>query len=137
MNEPEITIVGNLTADPELRYTPNGAAVASFTVASTPRSFSRDKGEYVDGTPLFMRGTVWRQQAENVAESLSKGQRVIVTGRLRQNNFEDKQGNKRSSIEMQVTDVGASLKFAGRKPAEPTGGVNDPWAPQSEDNPPF
>src|SRR3982075_821470 len=97
-----ITVVGNLTADPELRFTPSGAAVASFTVASTPRTFDRASAEWKDGDALFMRCSIWRQAAENVAESLTRGMRVVVQGRLQQRSFETREGEKRTVIEMQV-----------------------------------
>src|SRR5690606_34782211 len=111
MNEPVTTLIGNLTADPELRFTPSGAAVANFTVASTPRTFDRQSGEYRDGEPLFMRCALWRDPAENVAQSLHRGDRVIVTGRLKQRNFE-KDGQKRSVIELDVDEIGPSLRYA-------------------------
>lgn len=107
-----ITLVGHLTADPELRFTPSGAAVASFTVASTPRSFDRASNEWKDGDPLFMRCTVWRDAAENVAESLRKGMRVIVHGRLAQRTWETEAGERRTSIELRVDEVGPSLRRA-------------------------
>ena len=105
-----ITVVGNLTADPELRFTPNGSAVANFTVASTPRVLDKATNEWKDGDALFMRCSVWRQAAENVAESLQRGQRVIVTGRLKQRSYETKEGEKRTVIELEVDEVGPSLK---------------------------
>ena len=107
-----ITVVGNLTADPELRFTPSGAAVANFTVASTPRTFDKNSNEWKDGEALFLRCTVWRQAAENVAESLHRGAAVIVQGRLKQRSFETKEGEKRTVIELDVEEVGPSLKFA-------------------------
>ena len=107
-----MTIVGNLTADPEIRYTPSGAAVASFTIASTPRTFDRAAGEWKDGETLFMRCTVWREAAENVAESLTKGTRVIAQGRLVQRSFTTREGDQRTSIEMQVDEIGPSLRYA-------------------------
>src|SRR5690554_6778742 len=113
--ETVITVVGNLTADPELRFTPSGAAVASFTVASTPRTFDRQSNEWKDGESLFMRCSVWREAAENVAESLAKGNRVIVQGRLVQRSFETKEGEKRTVVEMQVDEVGPSLRYATAK----------------------
>lgn len=109
--EPQITVVGNLTADPELRYTTQSVAVASFTVASTPRSYNRNSGQWEDGTALFMRCSAWRDMAENISETLSKGMRVIVTGRLVQNNWE-RDGRNRSSLEIQVDEVGPSLRYA-------------------------
>ena len=110
-----ITVVGNLTADPELRFTPSGAAVASFTVASTPRTFDRQTNEWKDGEALFLRCSIWRQAAENVAESLQRGMRVVVTGRLQQRSFETREGEKRTVIEMQVDEVGPSLRYATAK----------------------
>jgi single-strand DNA-binding protein len=113
--ETVITVVGNLTADPELRFTPSGAAVANFTVASTPRTFDKNSNEWKDGEALFLRCSVWRQAAENVAESLQKGTAVIVQGRLKQRSFETKEGEKRTVIELDVDEVGPSLKFATAK----------------------
>ena len=108
------TLVGNLTDDPELRFTPSGAAVANFTVASTPRAFDRQSNEWKDGETLFMRCSVWRDAAENVAESLTRGTRVIVTGRLRSRSYE-KDGEKRTVIEMDADEVGPSLRYASAK----------------------
>lgn len=114
--ETQITVIGNLTADPELRFTPSGAAVANFTVASTPRQFDRQSNEWKDGETLFMRCSVWREAAENVAESLQRGARVIVSGRLVSRSWEDKEtGQKRSVMEMQVDEVGPSLRYATAK----------------------
>ena len=110
-----ITLVGNLTADPELRFTPSGAAVANFTVASTPRMFDRQTNEWKDGEALFMRCNVWRQAAENVAESLTRGARVVVTGRLKQRSFETKEGEKRTVVELEVDEIGPSLRYATAK----------------------
>jgi single-strand DNA-binding protein len=110
-----VTIVGNLTSDPELRFTPSGAAVASFTVASTPRVLDKATNEWKDGEALFMRCSVWRQYAENVAESLTKGMRVVVTGRLKQRSYETREGEKRTVVEMEVDEVGPSLKYATAK----------------------
>ena len=107
-----ITIIGNLTADPEVRFTPSGAGVASFTVASTPRVFDRQTGEYKDGETLFMRCSIWREAAENVAESLKKGMRVIVQGRLVQRSFTTREGENRTVVEMQVDEIGPSLRYA-------------------------
>lgn len=106
------TVIGNLTADPELRFTPSGAAVASFTVASTPRNFDRASGEWKDGDALFMRCNIWRQPAENVAESLTRGARVIVVGRLKQRSFETREGEKRTVVELDVDEIGPSLRYA-------------------------
>ena len=113
--ETTITVIGNLTADPELRFTQSGAAVANFTVASTPRQFDRNSGEWKDGNALFMRCSLWRQAAENAAESLSKGARVIVTGRLEQRSYETKEGEKRTVVELQVDEIGPSLRYATAK----------------------
>jgi single-strand DNA-binding protein len=110
-----ITVVGNLTADPELRFTPSGAAVASFTVASTPRTFDRQTNEWKDGEALFLRCSAWRQMAENVAETLQRGYRVMVQGRLVQRSYETREGEKRTVIEMQVDEIGPSLRYATAK----------------------
>src|SRR5215831_1724743 len=110
-----ITVVGNLTADPELRFTPSGAAVASFTVASTPRTFDRQSGERKDGEALFLRCNIWRQAAENVAESLTRGARVIVNGRLKQRSVETREGEKRTVVELDVDEIGPSLRYATAK----------------------
>jgi len=110
-----ITIVGNLTADPELRFIPSGAAVANFTVASTPRTYDRQSGEWKDGEALFLRCNVWREAAENVAESLTRGSRVIVTGRLKQRSFETREGEKRTVVEVEVDEIGPSLRYATAK----------------------
>ena len=110
--ETVITVIGNLTADPELRWTQSGAAVADFTVASTPRTYDRNAGEWRDGDTLFMRCSVWRETAENVAESLRKGMRVIVQGRLTQRSYDTQQGDRRTVVELQVDEVGPSLRRA-------------------------
>jgi single-strand DNA-binding protein len=107
-----ITVVGNLTADPELRYTQNGLAVANFTIASTPRTFDRQANEWKDGEALFLRASVWRDFAEHVAGSLTKGSRVIATGRLKQRSYETKEGERRTSIELEVDEIGPSLRYA-------------------------
>lgn len=158
--ETPITIVGNLVADPELRYTPNGAAVANFRVATTPRRYDAQSGQYVDGDALFMSCNVWKQHAENVANSLTKGMRVIVTGVLKQRRFENKQGQQQTVFEVQAEEVGPSLKFATAQVTKasrnnPAGGgwsqqqssqqygnnqqQSDPWNSNahSDDNPPF
>jgi single-strand DNA-binding protein len=162
-----ITVVGNLTADPELRFTPSGAAVANFTVASTPRIYDRQSGEWKDGEALFLRCNIWREAAENVAESLTRGSRVIVTGRLKQRSFETREGEKRTVVEVEVDEIGPSLRYAtakvnkasrggggggfggggGSRPSGGGGGApaEDPWgsAPASgsfggaDDEPPF
>ena len=154
-----VTIVGNLTNDPELRFTPSGAAVASFTVASTPRVLDKATNEWKDGEALFMRCSVWRQYAENVAESLTKGSRVIVTGRLKQRSYETREGEKRTVVEMDVDEVGPALKYAtakvnkvsrggggfgdsGGSSSSSSGSSDDPWASGPSggagfDEPPF
>jgi single-strand DNA-binding protein len=113
--ETTITIIGNLTNDPELRFTPSGSAVANFTVASTPRTFDRQANEWKDGETLFLRASVWREAAENVAESLTKGTRVIVSGRLKSRSYETKEGEKRTVIELEVDEIGPSLRYANAK----------------------
>ncbi len=113
--ETVITVIGNLTADPELRFTSTGVAVANFTVASTPRTFDRNTNEWKDGEALFLRCSIWRQAAENVAESLTRGMRVIVSGRLKQRSFETREGEKRTVIELEVEEIGPSLKYATAK----------------------
>lgn len=140
--ETVITVVGNLVDDPELRFTPSGAAVANFRIASTPRTFDKQSNEWKDGEALFLSCSVWRQAAENVAESLQKGMRVIVQGRLKQRSFEDREGQKRTVVELDVDEVGPSLTFATAKVARTprggggggsyNGGGGDPWgsAPQ-------
>ena len=148
--ETVITIIGNLTNDPELRFTPSGAAVANFTVASTPRTFDRQSNEWKDGETLFMRCSVWREAAENVAESLQRGMRVVVQGRLKSRTYETREGEKRTVFEIEVEEVGPALKYATAKVTRTTrqggqggpgggysgggapqgGGGNDPWATQ-------
>ena len=161
-----ITIIGNLTSDPELRWTPSGAAVANFTIASTPRTLDRQSQEWKDGEPLFLRCSVWRQAAENVAESLTRGSRVMAQGRLKQRSFETKEGENRTVIELEVDEIGPSLRYAtatvtrvtrsgdggggapgGRAGAEEAlartgggGGSSDPWgapAGGTGEEPPF
>ncbi len=153
-----VTVIGNLTNDPELRFTPSGAAVASFTVASSSRVLDKTTNEWKDGETVFMRCSVWRQYAENVAESLTKGTRVIVSGRLRQRSYETREGEKRQVMELEVEDVGPALRYAttkvyrvarqGGAPGENTGGnsggapAEDPWATSGAggaafDEPPF
>ena len=118
-----ITIIGNLTADPELRFTPSGAAVTSFTVASTPRTFDRQTGEWKNAETLFMRCSSWRDAAENVAESLTKGTRVIVQGRLIQRSYTTREGEQRTVVEMQVDEIGPSLRYAkAQVTRQPRGG---------------
>ena len=159
-----ITVIGNLTDDPELRFTPSGAAVAKFRVASTPRYLDKASGEWKDGEALFLQCNVWRQVAENVAESLQRGSRVIVSGRLRQRSYETKEGEKRTVIELEVDEIGPSLRYATAKVQKMSrsggsgggygggsgsgggGNYDDPWAtaaPASsgggsfDDEPPF
>ncbi|QKG27310.1 single-stranded DNA-binding protein [Actinomadura verrucosospora] len=120
VGETTITIVGNLTADPDLRFTQTGVGVAAFTVASTPRFYDQQAGEWKDGDALFLRCSAWRHLAEHVAETLTRGMRVIVTGRLRQRNYEDKEGIKRTAYEIEVDDVGPSLRYATAKVAKAT-----------------
>jgi single-strand DNA-binding protein len=134
------TIIGNLTADPELRFTPSGAAVANLTIASTPRTFDRQSNEWKDGETLFMRCSIWRDAAENVAESLHRGTRVVATGRLKTRSYDTKEGEKRTVIEMDIDEIGPSLRYASAKvtKAERSGsgqqggqqqqGQADPWA---------
>lgn len=110
--ETVITVVGNLTADPEIRYTQSGVAVASFTIASTPRTFDRNSGEWKDGEALFLRGTVWRDFAEHVSKTLTKGMRVIATGSLKQRSYETREGEKRTSYELDIDEIGPSLRYA-------------------------
>ena len=128
----QITVVGNLTGDPELRFIQSGAAVVNFTVASTPRTFDRQSNEWKDGDTLFMRCSLWREAAENVAESLTKGMRVIVSGRLVQRSFESN-GEKRTVVELQVDEVGPSLRYATAKVTKTTrsgSGSGDSWGGQ-------
>ena len=149
-NETTITLVGNLTGDPELRFTPTGAAVANFTVASTPRAFDKQSNEWKDGDTMFLNCSVWRQAAENVAESLTKGMRVIVQGRLKSRSYDDRDGNKRTVFEVDVEEIGPSLARAtavvtratgGGKPAprQPAGRppAADPWAGIQQTEAPF
>lgn len=142
-NETTITVVGNLTGDPELRFTSSGGtAVANFTVASTPRTFDKASGDWKDGDTLFMRCNAWRAMAENVAESLTRGARVVVTGRLRQKSY-DRDGERRTTFEVDVDEVGPSLRYAAVKvtKAKPgNGGVAGrpaQGAPRDDDEPPF
>jgi single-strand DNA-binding protein len=137
-----ITVIGNLTADPELRFTPSGSAVANFTIASTPRTFDRQSNEWKDGETLFLRGSVWRESAENVAETLTKGTRVIAQGRLKSRSYETKEGEKRTVMELECDEIGPSLRYAsakinrtqrsndqsgGAQPLNRGGQQNDPW----------
>lgn len=118
----QITVVGNLTSDPELRFTPSGAAVANFTVASTPRTFDRQSNEWKDGDSMFLNCSVWRQYAENVAETLNKGMRVIVQGRLKSRSYETREGEKRTVFEIDVDEVGPALRYATAKVNRTSGG---------------
>lgn len=144
--ETPVTIVGNLTADPEMRFTPSGAGVANFTVASTPRYFDKQSGEWKDQEALFLRCSLWRQAAENATESLARGMRVIVQGRLRQRSFETKEGEKRTVVELEVDEIGPSLRYATAtvNKVERSGGNGepDPWgsappAGAQAEEPPF
>ena len=158
--ETTITLIGNLTADPELRFTPSGAAVANFTVASTPRTFDRQTQEWKDGEAMFITCAAWRNLAENVAESLTKGARVIVSGRLRSRSYEGREGERRTVFEIEVDEIGPSLRYATAKVTRTAsaggswqGGPsqaaqpgdwsaqapveNDPWANAQSDEPPF
>lgn len=147
-----ITVIGNLTADPELRFTPAGAAVANFTVASTPRTYDRNKNEWIDGDALFMRCNIWRDAAENAAESLTRGSRVIVSGRLKQRSYETREGEKRTVVELEVDEIGPSLKYAtakvnkadrksggARTTSASTTAQDDPWGspPANDSEAPF
>lgn len=154
-----ITLVGNLTADPELRYTPSGAAVANFTVASTPRTYDRESGEWRDGDAMFINCSVWRQVAENVADSLQKGMRVIVQGRLKSRSYDDREGNRRTVFEVDVDELGPCLRYATAQVSRnPSGGnwsgggnrgggysqggdnratETGAWTQSQPDNPPF
>lgn len=148
MNETVVTVIGNLTSDPELRYTQNGLAVANFTIASTPRTFDRQANDWKDGDALFLRASVWREFAEQVASSLQKGSRVVATGRLRQRSYETKEGEKRTSIELEIDEIGPSLRYATASVTRasrdgqgsssgPQGGQSnqsrqeEPWAPSA------
>ena len=119
-NETIITVIGNLTADPELRFSASGSAFANFTVASTPKTFDKARNQWGDGDTLFMRCSIWREAAEHVAESLTKGDRVIVVGRLVQRSFENREGQKQTVIELQVDEIGPSLRYATAKVTKPT-----------------
>ena len=152
-NDTIITIVGNCTSEPELRFLPNGAAVANFTIASTPRAFDKQANDWKDGETIFMRCSVWREAAENVAETLQKGMRVIAQGRLKSRSFDTKEGDRRTVMELDVDEIGPSLRFAsaqvtrqsrggGSGGGQQTGGFsqgggrqqpqNDPWGQQSQ-----
>jgi len=141
--ETTVTVVGNLTSDPDLRFTPGGSAVANFTVASTPRVFDRESGAWRDGDPLFLRCSLWREYAENAAESLGRGTRVVVHGRLRQRSYDTKEGEKRTVMELEVDEIGPSLRYATArvtKVSRATGGEgSSSWAPEpvAAGKPPF
>lgn len=149
MNEPVVTIIGNVAGEPELRFAPSGVAVARFTVANTPREKNRQTGEYEDGETMWVRVTAFKQMAENAVESLTKGSRVVVTGRLKQESWEDKQGEKRTSLVLLADEIGASLRWATAKIAKAsraseaprtshTVPEEDPWASSPDDSePPF
>lgn len=147
--ETVITVVGNLTSDPELRYTQSGLAVANFTIASTPRTFDRASNDWKDGDTLFLRASVWREFAEQVASSLTKGTRVVATGRLKMRAYETKEGEKRTSTELEVDEIGPSLRYAtaqvtrtareggggGRGQGGPSGqAADEPWAASAPDS---
>ena len=149
-NETTLTVIGNLTSDPELRFTPSGSAVANFTIASTPRTFDRNSNEWKDGETLFLRAGVWREAAEHAAESLTKGMRVIASGRLKSRSYDTKEGEKRTVIEFEVDEIGPSLKNAtakvtrsnkgnggqqgGGKPQWGNQPASDPWAAPAPSN---
>lgn len=154
--ETVITVIGNLTGDPELRFTPSGSAVANFTIASTPRTFDRQSSEWKDGDTLFLRASVWKEAAENVAETLTKGMRVIAQGRLKSRSYETKEGEKRNVTELEIDEIGPSLRYAsakvtrtqrngnggngfGGQPAPPANGgfgapASDPWSNAASGN---
>lgn len=133
--ETVITVVGNLTADPELRYTQNGLPVANFTIASTPRTFDRQANEWKDGEALFLRASVWRDFAEHVAGSLTKGMRVVATGRLRQRSYQDREGQNRVSIELEIDEIGPSLRYATAQVTRVAGGGGQARQQQVADEP--
>jgi single-strand DNA-binding protein len=148
-NETVITVIGNLTSDPELRYTQSGLAVANFTIASTPSSFDRTTNAFKDGDPLFLRASVWKEFAEHVAGSLTKGSRVIAQGRLKQRSYETKEGEKRTSIELEIDAIGPDLRYAtaqvtrsassngsSSRESAPSAPVSEPWA-SADPNLPF
>lgn len=143
-NDTTLTLIGNLTGDPELRFTPSGSAVANFTVASTPRTFDKQSNEWKDGETLYLRCSLWRDAAENVAESLTKGTRVIVTGRLKSRSYDTKEGDKRTVMELEVDEIGPSLRYAratvvrtqrnGQGAPQPAAPAADPWATPATGN---
>ncbi|HZM83030.1 MAG TPA: single-stranded DNA-binding protein [Candidatus Limnocylindrales bacterium] len=149
-NDTTITITGNLTDNPDYRFTPNGVALVRFTVASTPRVFDQKANQWRDGKPLFLNCTAWRDMAENIAESLAKGARVVVTGKLHQTEWESPEGEKRRGFQLDVDDIGASLKYARAKVMKLTrqtapgangnsgsASADDPWANNGDAEPPF
>lgn len=143
-NDTQLTVIGNLTSDPEIRYTPSGSAVANFTIASTPRAFDRQSNEWKDGETLFLRASVWREAAENVAETLTKGTRVIAQGRLKSRSYQTKEGENRTVMELEVDEIGPSLRYAkaavtrsqkGQGGGSPAPASNDGWgAPPASGN---
>ncbi|MEV0529155.1 single-stranded DNA-binding protein [Streptomyces sp. NPDC050439] len=146
--ETPITVIGNLTADPEVKFTPSGAALAKFTIASTPRVYERETNQWKDGTATFFRCAAWRSLAEHIAESLAKGSRVVAFGRIRQHNWETPEGENRSMLALEIDEIGASLKFTNvaieaKRPAQAaTASGDSPWntggnRPQTGDQPPF
>lgn len=148
MTDTIVTVVGNITADPDLRFTPSGQAVSNFTIASTPRSYDKNKQEWVDGEALFLRCSIWRDAAENVAETLIRGTRVIATGKLKQRSYETKEGEKRTAVELEVDEIGPSLRYAtakvrkhesngSHKAKASSAPAEDPWAGAAEEEPPF
>lgn len=138
MTDTHVTIVGNLTADPELRFTQNGAAVVNFTVASTPRAFDKQTNEFKDGETLFMRCSAWRDQAEHAAESLTKGMRVVVQGKLKARSYQNKEGNQRTAWELEADEIAPSLRYATANVTKANSGVNNnnavgsPWGGQPQ-----
>lgn len=135
-NETIVTVVGNLTADPELRYTQSGIAVANLTIASTPKQWDKQQSKMVDGEPLFLRASVWREFAENVTQSLTKGSRIIAQGRLKQRQFETQAGEKRTVIELEIDEIGPDLRFATAQVTRTTGSRGGSSSPQAGANVP-
>ncbi|MCX4557478.1 single-stranded DNA-binding protein [Streptomyces phaeochromogenes] len=131
--ETPITVIGNLTSDPELKFTDSGAALAKFTIAATPRTYDKDSGQWKDGTSTFFRCAAWRSLAEHIAESLTKGSRVVASGRIRQHDWKTPEGENRSMLALEIDDIGASLRFTtvginGKRPAQSGPSGDDPWA---------
>ena len=140
MTDTHLTIIGNLTADPELRFTQNGAAVVNFTVASTPRMYDKQAQQWVDGETLFMRCSAWREQAEHAAESLAKGMRVVVVGKLKARSYQDKDGNQRTAWELEADEIAPSLRYATANVTKANSGMNNnavgsPWGGQPQPQP--